>query len=197
MHPRGVAGRVEADATGLGAHGDVANAPRANVEKMRVDRLALHVLRMLGHLSRTPAQHCVGLRRTVAGQDVDRLGRPGLAINLPDDVEEVRVHLGRLVEPPIPAEPVQLIEHRLVIDAVDHEGERAGFVGVLVREDDSPCVAVGDRRLCRVRNKPSRRKRRRHRQLRRRSAAADALAQVKTRQQPILPQHVTAGGEAG
>jgi hypothetical protein len=33
--------------------------------------------------------------------------------------------------------------------------------------------------------------------LRCRSAAADALAQVKTRQEPILPQHVTTGGEAG
>ena len=182
MHPRGVAGRVEAHAAGLRAHGDVANARRADVEKMRVDRLALHMLRMLGHLSRPPAQHRVGLRRTIAGQDVDRLGRPGLAIDLPDDVEEVRVHLGRLVEPPIPAEPVQFIEHRLVIDAVDHEGERAGFIGVLVREDHGPRVAVGDRRLGRVRNKPGERKRRRHRHVRCRSAAAHALAQVKTRQ---------------
>ena len=82
-------------------------------------------------------------------------GSTGFAIDFPDDVEQMRVHLGRLVEPPIPAEPVQFIEHRLVIDAVDHKGERTGFVGVLVREDDGPRVAVGDRRLGRVRNEPA------------------------------------------
>src|SRR5271154_2334308 len=121
MYPGSHPGRIESAPAGLLAHGDIANTPGADVEKMRVDRLALHMLRMLGHLSRPPAQHRVGLRRPVAGEDVEWLRRPGLAIDLPDDVEQMRIHLGRLVEPPIPAEPVQLIEHRLVIDAVDHE----------------------------------------------------------------------------
>src|SRR4029077_17740161 len=98
-----VAGRIESDPAGLRAHGDIANTPGADVEKMRVNRLALHMRRMLGHLSRPPAQHRVGLRRTVAGENVDRLGRPGLAIDLPDDVEEMRVHLRWLVAPPVPA----------------------------------------------------------------------------------------------
>ena len=169
----------------------------ADVEEMRVDRLALHMLRMFGHLARPPAQHRVGLRRAVGGENVDRLRRAQFAIDLPDDVEQMRVHLGRLVEPPVAAEPVQLVEHRLIVDAVDHEGERAGFVGVLVREDDGARVAVGDRRFGRVRNKPSRAERRRHRHLRRRSAAADAFVHFKARQQPILPQHVATGGEAG
>ena len=137
------------------------------------------------------------MRRPVCGENVDRLRRPGFAINFPDDVEEMRVHLGRLVEPPIPAEIVELIERPRVIDAIDHEGERAGFVGVLVREGDGPRVAVGDRRLSRVWNKPSDRERRRHRQLRRRPAAARADAHIETRQLPILPQHAKTDGEDG
>src|SRR3984957_7698460 len=108
MDPRSHPGRIESDPAGLLAHGDIANAPGADVEKMRADRLALHVDRMLGHLSRPPAQHRVGLRRPVAGEDVDWLRRPGLAIDLPDDVEQVRVHFVRLFYLPIPTEPVQL-----------------------------------------------------------------------------------------
>ena len=164
---------------------------------MGVDRLAFHVLRMLGHLARPPAQHRVGLRRAVGGENVDRLRRSRLAIDLPDDVEQVGVHLGRLVEPPVATEPVELVEDALVIDAVDHEGERAGFVGVLVRQNDGARVAVGDRQFGRVRDEPSRNERRGDPKLRRRPAAAGAHLHPVTRQQTILPRHGATGGEAG
>ena len=64
---------IEADAAFLHPHRDVADARRADVEEMRVDRLAFHVLGVFGDLARAPAQHRVGLRRTVAGENVDRL----------------------------------------------------------------------------------------------------------------------------
>ena len=197
MHPGRDAGRVKADAAVLHAHGDVADARGADVDEMGVDRLAFHVLRMFGHLPRPAAQHGVRLRRAVCRKNVDRLCRPRLAVDLPDDVEQVGVHLGRLVEPPVAAEPVQLVENRLVIDAVDHERERAGLIGVLVRQYDGPRVAVGDRRFGRVRDDPGRNECRSHRQLRRRPAAAGAHDHLETRQQTILPQHGATGGEAG
>ena len=75
---------------------------------------------------------------------------PGFAVDLPDDVEQLGVHLGRFVEPPVAQEPVQLLQHRLIVDAVDHVGERARFVGVGVGKDDRARVAVGDRGLGRT-----------------------------------------------
>ena len=123
MHPGRRAGRVESHAPRLHAHRDVTDARRADVDEMGVDRLAFHMLGILGDLMRAAAKHGVGPRRTVAGQNVDRLRRTQLAVDLPDDVEEVRVHFCRLVEPPIAHEPVQLVEDRGIVNAIHHVGE--------------------------------------------------------------------------
>src|SRR3712207_7308302 len=41
------------------------------------------------------------LFRSVGRSHIDRLPCTDLAIDLPDDIEQARVHLGRLIEPPI------------------------------------------------------------------------------------------------
>ncbi len=186
MHPCH-AGRVEADAALLHSHRDVADAVRTDVLEMRVDGAAFHVLRMLCDLPRAPSQHRVRLWRPVAGKDLDRLSRSQLAIDLPDDVEQVRVHLGRLVDPPVPHEPVELIEHRLVVDPVDHKGERAFLADVRVGKDDRARVAVGDGGFGRVRREPSGEQNRRRRRPRRRPAASRPLHHRQPRQPIILP----------
>ena len=85
------------------------------------------------------------LRRAIGGKHVDRLLRPGFAVDLPEDVEQLGVHLDLFVEPPVPHEPVQLLQRRRVVHAVDHIGERAQFVGMGVGKDDRARVAVRDR----------------------------------------------------
>ena len=180
MDPRRCAAGIEADAALLHAHRDVADARRADVDEMRVDGAPFHVLRILGDLARAPAQHGVRLRRAVSRQHVDRLGGAGFAVDFPDDVEEARVHFGRLVEPPVAHEPVELVEHRLVVDAVDHIGERTGLAGVLVRKGDRARVPVGDGGFGRVRREPRRDKSRRHGRPRRRAASGRSY-----RRQPL------------
>jgi hypothetical protein len=91
---------------------------------------------------------CVGSRRPVGGDDPDRLARADLAIYLPDDVEELRLHPGLFVQPPVPEQPVQLLEGVLVVIAVPLEGDGCGFLGVLVLDRDRAGVAIGDRVLC-------------------------------------------------
>ena len=57
--------RIEPHAALLHPHRDVADAPGTDVLEVGVDRLAFHVLRMLGDLPRPSPQHRVGLGRTV------------------------------------------------------------------------------------------------------------------------------------
>ena len=147
MHPRRRPDGIEADAARLHPHGDVADRARANVLKMRVYRLALHVLRMFGDLARAPAQHGVGLRRAIARQYVDGLGRPRPAIDLPQNVEQARVHLGGLVEPPVAHEPIELFKFGGIVAAVAAEGEAAALVGVVVDEAQRAGFPVRPRRL--------------------------------------------------
>ena len=189
MHPGRRSCRVKSHAPRLHAHGDVTDARRADIDEMGVDRLAFHMLGILGDLMRAAAKHRVGLRRTVAGQNVDWLSRTRLAVDLPNDVEEVRIHFCRLVEPPVAHEPVQLVEDRGIVNAIDHVGERAGLVGMPVGKDDGAGVAVGDRRFGGVWRQPGPGQHRRHRQPRSRAAAPAQAPQCnRYRQQTVLPK---------
>jgi hypothetical protein len=122
--------RIEADAAVLEAHSDGAHPRHVDVRKVEIERLAGHVLAELGDGARAPPQHGVGLGRPIGRNDVDRLARADRAVDLPDDVEEARLHLGRLVGAPVAQEPVQLLEPALVVIAVALEGDRGVFLGV-------------------------------------------------------------------
>ena len=118
--------------------------------KIEIEGLAGHVLAELGDRARAPPQHGVGLRRPIGRDDVDRLARPDRAVDLPDDVEEARLHPGRLVGAPVAQEPVQLLEPALVVIAVALEGDRGVFLGVRMEDRDGAGIAVRDRVLGRA-----------------------------------------------
>jgi hypothetical protein len=97
-------------------------------------------------------QHSVRLGAAVRRDDVDRHVDADFAVNRPDDVEQLRIHLGRLVRSPIPQEPVQLLERRLVVCPVSPECNRGAFLRMRVEHRQGPRIAVRDRVLrCRSR----------------------------------------------
>ena len=111
--------------------------------RMRVDRdvrqveihgLAEHVLAVLGDRARAAAEHRVGRGRAIGGSDMDRRARADLPIDLPEGVEQARVHAGRLVAAPVAQDPVELLEAARVILAVAPEGDGGAFPGVDVVE---------------------------------------------------------------
>ena len=142
--------RIEADAAVLEAHADRAHPGHVDVRQVEIERLAGHVLAELGDGARAPPQHGVGLRRPIGRDDVDRLARPDRAVDLPDDIEEARLHPGRLVGAPVAQQPVQLLERALVVIAVALEGDRGVFLGVRMEDRDGAGIAVGDRVLGRA-----------------------------------------------
>ena len=88
---------------------------------MHVHGFAEHVLGMLGDSFRASPQHRVGGRRTIGGDDLDRLGRAGFAIGLPNHVEQFGIHVGFVVVAPVAQEVVEL-----AAASQDHIGRRRG-----------------------------------------------------------------------
>src|SRR5688500_10778451 len=110
--------RVEADAAGLHAEADGAALREVDTRNEEVECLALHMEAVLGDAVTPFAQPGVGLGRAVAGYDLDGLGRAGLLIDLPHQVEEVRVHLGRVVLADVAQDAVDLCQAVLVVNAM-------------------------------------------------------------------------------
>jgi len=55
---------------------------------------AQHVLAEAGDAAAAVTQHGIGLRRTVAADDLDRLVGGGFALHFPHQVDQPRVHMG-------------------------------------------------------------------------------------------------------
>jgi hypothetical protein len=108
------------------------------------------VLAELRDAARTAAQHRIGFRRAVAADHVDRLGRPDLTIGLPQQIEKMRIHAGRLFLAPVAHEPVELLERGVVVTAIALEGDGDVFAGVEVVEGKRSGIAFGTRVLQRV-----------------------------------------------
>src|SRR5208282_3341667 len=88
--------------------------------------------------------HGIGFRRTITAHDPDRLLRSGLALHLPDQVDQMRIDARLLFAPPIAQEPVELFQRRLVVTAVALERDGDVFVGVHVMQRQRAGVALGD-----------------------------------------------------
>jgi len=74
---------------------------------------------------------------------VNRIGRPGRLIDLPQQVEQMRVHIGRTILPPVAEDVVQLLQAVLVVDAVPLEDDRRLLAGVDMVDLERP-VAFRD-----------------------------------------------------
>jgi hypothetical protein len=99
-----------------------------------VDRVAAHVLAEARNARRAAAQHRVGLRRAVGGDDVDRLLAVDVAVDFPEDVEQPAIHRRRILAAPVAKMVVELFQRLFVVATVALEGDGEIFAGVGVVE---------------------------------------------------------------
>jgi hypothetical protein len=118
----------------LHLNADGAQLVDRHVGNVEVHRLAERVLAVFGHGRRARAQEIVGGERAIAADDVDRLARAGALVQLPDRVEQARVHGDGLVAPPVAQEAVELGQGRRNVTTVLLERDRQPFLGVIVVE---------------------------------------------------------------
>ena len=75
---------------------------------------------------------------------MDRLSGTGLAIDLPQEIVEVRVHLRFPFLAPVAHEPVELLQAVRVVAAVALEGDGDVLAGMRVMEGEGAGVALRD-----------------------------------------------------
>jgi hypothetical protein len=109
-----------------------------------VDGLAVDVLAELRDPGGARAQHGVGAGRAVTADHLYRLRAADLAIDLPQQIEQVGVHVGFFFLTPIAHEPVELFQRGLVVVAVALVGNGDVFAGVDVMEGEGAGVAFGN-----------------------------------------------------
>ena len=144
MHEGRPRGRVVADAAALHPHADLADARHGHSRHGGVHRLAQHMLREFGDRAGARPQHGVGLGRTIGGNDGHDLALgASAAIGLPDHVEQSRVHFDGLVVPPVAQKPVELLQRRRIVLAVDQIGRGYRLPGMHIKEVYGAGVAVG------------------------------------------------------
>ncbi|MNI39714.1 hypothetical protein D3C73_939040 [compost metagenome] len=94
MHEGRTGGRIETDAADLRLHGKLAKRRDLDARNVEIHRLAQHVLAFLGNPggARATAQHVVGGRRAIGRNDTDIVRGAAALVNLPDEIEQARVH---------------------------------------------------------------------------------------------------------
>ena len=143
MYERRSGGGVEADAAALQAQSGVADLFEGHAGDEEIHRVALHVLAVARHSRRAAAEHGVGGRRAIGGDDLDRLFAVDVAVDLPDDVEQPAVHRGGVLAAPVAQEVIEFLQRGFVVAAVALEGDGEVFAGMGVVEGEGAGVAVG------------------------------------------------------
>src|SRR6266487_649151 len=95
--------------------------------------------------SATP--HRVGFWRTVSADDPDCLFGADLAVDLPEEVDEMGIYRDRFRFAPVAHQTVDFPERLFVVPAVHLVGDGQLLVGVNVVKGDRPRFALGDRVL--------------------------------------------------
>src|SRR5262249_34266415 len=112
VHEWGGGGWIVANAAALADEGAIAQLLHRHVGKRHVHGLAENVAALAGLASNRAPQQLVGAAGAVAGDNVDRFSGTKLVVDLPDEVDEIGIHLRRLILAPIAQNPVDLL-HRL------------------------------------------------------------------------------------
>src|SRR5204863_3402274 len=94
-------GRVEADAASLQPEPGGADLLQRHVRDVEVHRVTEHVLAEARHAGRAAAEHGVGGGGAVGGNDLDRLLAVDVAVDFPDDVEQMPIHRGGVLAAPV------------------------------------------------------------------------------------------------
>ena len=87
-------GRIEADAAALQAEPGGADLLKRHVRNVEVHGVAEHVLAEARHAGGAAAEHGVGGGGAVGGDDLDRLLAVDVAVDFPEDVEQMTIHRG-------------------------------------------------------------------------------------------------------
>ena len=141
---------IVADAADLHLQPDGPQLGEFHVRQVEIHRLAEHVLALLGDAVAAFAQHRVRRRRPVGGHDVDVVARARSAIDLPDEVEQPRIHLGRLVAAPVAQEAVDLLQAARNVASVALVGNLGLFLGM--DEVELEATRLGGGRACAEKN---------------------------------------------
>ena len=126
--------RIESDAATLQAQPGVADLLKRYVRNEEIHGVAEHVLAEAGHPRRTAAKHGVGGGGAVGGNDLDRLLAVDVAVDFPEDVEQVTIHRGLVLAAPVAEIVIELLQRLFVIAPVTLEGDGEIFIGMGVVE---------------------------------------------------------------
>ena len=94
MDERRSRGRVKADAAALQPEPRGADLLQRHVRNVEIHRVAEHVLAEARHAGRAAAEHGVGGGGAVGGDDLDRFLAVDVAVDFPEDVEQMPIHRG-------------------------------------------------------------------------------------------------------
>ena len=144
VHERRAGGRIETDAAALQPQALGPDRRERHAGDIEIDGIAVDVLAELRDAARARAQHGVGSRRAIPADHLNRLFAADLAIGLPQQIKQMRIHVGFLFLAPVAHEPVELLQRGLVIAAVALEGDGDVFAGMDVVEGEGAGVAFGD-----------------------------------------------------
>ncbi len=134
MDERRSRSRIEADAAALQPQAGEADLLQRHVRNEEVHGVAEHMLAEARHPGRTAAQHGVGGGRAIGGDDLDRLLAVDVAVDFPEDVEQMPVHHGLVLAAPVAEIVIELFQRRFVVAAVALEGDGEIFAGMGVVE---------------------------------------------------------------
>src|SRR5262249_21618007 len=137
-------GRIKADASALQPQANLADLFKRNARDEEIHRLTVYMLAELCNPAGASAQHRIGFGRAVAADHLDRLSSAGFAISVPQQIEQMGIHVSLFLAPPVAHEPVELLERTIVIASIALEGDGDVFTGVRVVERKSTRVAFGD-----------------------------------------------------
>jgi hypothetical protein len=159
MHERRAGSGIKAYAAALSAQPGRPQLIERHSGDVEIDRLAEHMLTELGNSVRALAQRRVRGRRAVSTDDPDRRFGSEFVMDLPQKIDQVGVHLGRLILPPVAQKVVDLFQCILVVAAVHLVSDGEVFVGVHMVKRNCARFAVrrgGPQRLAAEDNEKSR-----------------------------------------
>ena len=134
MDERRSRGRIEADAAALQAKPGEADLLQRHVRNEEIHGVAEHVLAEARHAGGAAAEHGVGGGGAIGGDDLDRLLAVDVAVDFPEDVEQVTIHRGLVLAAPVAEIMIELLQRFFVVAAVALEGDGEVFVGMGVVE---------------------------------------------------------------
>ncbi len=134
MDERRSRGRIKADAAALQPQAGEADLLKRHVRNEEVHRVAEHVLAETRHARGAAAKHRVGGGGAVGGDDLDRLLAVDVAVDFPEDVEQMTIHRGLVLAAPVAEIVIELFQRVLVVAPVALEGDGEVFAGMGVVE---------------------------------------------------------------